>query len=106
MITYKEWTALSEEQQLEEMRGWHSYQGEGASIVEAAGLHLMEKNPDVIATSFALFHGGEGIIHAYVTRKELETTDPFNTEIFSGFRVYYLCGDLPPKGRAHFREEL
>jgi len=106
MISYEQWTALSDEQQLEEMRRWNSYQGEGASVVEAAGLHLMEKNPDVVATSYALFHGGEWIVHAYVTRKELETTDPFNKEIFSGFRVFYLCEDPPPKGRAHLREEL
>jgi len=105
MITYEKWTTLSEEQQIDEMRRWSSYQGEGASIVEAAGLDLMSQNSDVVATSYALFHGGEWIIHAYVTRQELETTDPFNTEIFNGFRVFYICGDRPPKGKAHFREE-
>lgn len=105
MITYEEWTALMDEQQIEESRRWNAYQGEGASIVEAAGLNLMSMNPDVVATSYALFHGGEWIIHAYVARKELETTDPFKTETFNGFRVFYLYGELPPKSKAHYREE-
>ena len=90
MICYDEWASLSGDEQFKIMRKWNAYQGEGAGIVEEAGRRWAKVNPAVMKTSVAIFHGGEWVIHAYVSEANLETlsTDPFDAPIFEGFRVF------------------
>jgi hypothetical protein len=91
-ITYEDWLKMSpEEQEHLHFKVWDVYQRDGYPIaVMAAARFAMQSGMKILHTDIGTWHGGEYILHMYVTDEELPKLPKPLEQVFEGFRIYWM----------------
>jgi hypothetical protein len=89
--SYEEWLALSDEQRLEVQRAWNVYEREGYGFAVCAAGRLAICSPvKIFELEVGTWHGGENILHAYVTDEDHPKMPEPLQQRFEGFRVFWM----------------
>ena len=91
MNDYKTWLSLSCEQRQEQILSWDVYAREGLGfVISAAGELVLKSEFPILDVGAGTYHGGQWVIHAYVSKAVYpECPQSFERE-FAGFPIVWI----------------
>jgi len=88
---YEEWLALGEIEQQAVHRSWNVYDREGFGFaVCAAGRLAIQSQTKIYHVEVGTYHGGQYILHAYVSDEDCQKMPQPLEQTFEGFRVFWM----------------
>ncbi|HBE70185.1 MAG TPA: hypothetical protein DDW52_18710 [Planctomycetaceae bacterium] len=94
---YDDWINLSnEEQDRIKLHVWDAYKRENIAIpFMALACFIAQSERSILDGAIGTYHGGEYVLHLYVSAAELKYCPQPLTERFEGFRIYWMT--RPPR---------
>ena len=89
--SYEEWLALSDLEKDEVHQSWNAYEREGYGFpATAAGRLAISSEVRVLQSFVGTYHGGEYLLHMYVSDGDYPKMPARLEQTFEGFRVIWL----------------
>ena len=89
-LTYEQWLTLPDDERLKMTRSWNAYRREGIGIpLVAGGRFALASQTPILDVRIGTYHGGEYVIHAFVSEDDLPRMPPPLESEFEGFRIIY-----------------
>ena len=90
-MTYEQWLDLSDDERLETMHKWDTYQRENIGFpYTAAGRFAIITAIRILDMRVGVYHGGEYILEFCVEDEKLKYLAPRLASEFEGFRILFI----------------